>query len=170
MLRRELARARADLVEIARGLYPAALARDGLTASLRAVAERASLPVAFDARVDAPVAEPIALTAYYVASEALANVAKHAGAARAGLELSADDAWLTVRVHDDGAGGADPDGHGLRGLRDRVATVDGVLRVVSPPGGGTVIEARLPLLTSRAAETVEVRARRSIGEIVDRRP
>jgi signal transduction histidine kinase len=150
-LRRELSLARAELMEIARGLYPTALARDGLAASLRAVADRAPLPVEFDAQVGAPVPEPIALTAYYVASEALANVAKHAGAASARVDLGTREAWLTVRVRDDGAGGADPNGHGLRGLRDRVATVDGVLHVVSPPGGGTVIEARLPLHASPAA-------------------
>jgi hypothetical protein len=144
-LRQELAVARAELMEIARGLYPAALARDGLTASLMAVADRAPLPVEFDARVDAPVPEPIALTAYYVVSEALANVAKHAGAATARIELVARGPWLIVRVLDDGSGGADTKGGGLRGLRDRVTTVDGVLRVVSPPGDGTVIEARLPL-------------------------
>jgi hypothetical protein len=147
-LRRELAVARAELVEIARGLYPAALARDGLTASLSAVADQAPLPVAFDARVDAPVPEPIALTAYYVVSEALANVAKHAGAASARVELRTRGACLIVRVLDDGSGGTDPKGRGLRGLRDRIATVDGVLGVVSPPGGGTVIEARLPLRKS----------------------
>ena len=146
-LRSELAVAKEELIEIARGLYPAVLARDGLTASLTAVADRAPLPVAVDARVDAPVPEPIALTAYYVVSEALANVAKHAGATSARVELGARDAWLIVRVLDDGGGGADPMGHGLRGLRDRVATVEGDLHVVSPPGGGTAIEARLPLPT-----------------------
>jgi signal transduction histidine kinase len=154
-LRRELALARAELMEIARGLYPAALARDGLAASLRAAADGAPLPVEFDAQIDAPVPEPIALTAYYVASEALANVAKHAGAAGARVELSTRDGWLTVRVSDGGAGGADPRGHGLRGLRDRVATVDGVMRVVSPPGGGTVIEARLPLRAAPGAPANE---------------
>jgi hypothetical protein len=162
-LRRELALARAELMEIARGLYPAALARDGLTASLRAVADRAPFPVEFDAQVEAPVPEPIALTAYYVASEALTNVAKHAGAASARVDLSTRDAWLTVRVSDGGAGGADPRGHGLRGLRDRVATVDGVMRVVSPPGGGTVIEARLPLHTLPAAPGVPANQRSDSG-------
>jgi signal transduction histidine kinase len=146
-LRSELAIAKEQLIEIARGLYPAALARDGLTATLRAAADRAPLPVAFDARLDEPIPEPIALTAYYAVSEALANVTKHARAANARVELGTRDALLIVRVLDDGEGGADPTGRGLRGLRDRVATVDGELRVDSPPGGGTVIEARLPLRT-----------------------
>ena len=124
------------------------LARDGLIAALlQAVADARARSRSRSTRGvdDAAVPEPIALAAYYVASEALANVAKHAGAASARVELGAADAWLIVRVRDDGAGGADPNGRGLSGLRDRVATVDGVLRVVSPPGGGTVVEARLPL-------------------------
>jgi hypothetical protein len=145
-LRRELAVARGELTQIARGLYPAALARHGLTASLAAVAERAPMPVAFDTKIDgARIPEPIALTTYYVVTEALTNVAKHAAAARARVELAASDGRLTVRVLDDGAGGADPEGGGLSGMRDRVATAGGELRVVSPPGGGTVVEARVPL-------------------------
>ena len=145
-LRRELAAARAELTEIARGLYPPALARDGLAAALADLADAAPLPVQFNAAPDGgPVPEPIALTAYYVATEALANVAKHAGAASAGVELATRERKLTVRVRDDGCGGADPEGGGLKGLRDRVAAVDGELRVVSPPGQGTVVEARLPL-------------------------
>jgi hypothetical protein len=145
-LRRELAAARAELTEIARGLYPAALARDGLAAALADLADAAPLPVQFDAAPDGePVPEPISLTAYYVATEALANVAKHAGAASAGVELATRERELTLRVRDDGCGGADPEGGGLKGLRDRVAAVDGELRVVSPSGQGTVVEARLPL-------------------------
>jgi len=146
-LRSDLAIAKEQLIEIARGLYPAALARDGLTATLRAAADRAPLPVSFDAWVDEPIPEEVALTAYYVVSEALANVTKHARASNARVELGTRDASLIVRVVDDGEGGADPTGRGLRGLRDRIATVDGDLRVDSPPGGGTVIEARLPLRT-----------------------
>ena len=88
---------------------------------------------------------PIALAAYYVATEALANVAKHAGAASARARARRPRRTGCVRVIDDGAGGADPAGGGLSGLRDRVAAVDGELRVLSPPGGGTVVEARLPL-------------------------
>lgn len=145
-LRRDLAVARDELREIAGGLYPAALARDGLVAALAAAAEREPLPVVVEAAIEAtPPSELTALTAYYVATEALANVAKHAHAARARVELAARDGWLVVRVLDDGAGGADPEGGGLKGLRDRVAAVDGELRVISPRGGGTVVEAQLPL-------------------------
>ena len=85
------------------------------------------------------------LTAYYVATEALTNVAKHAHARRARLELTTGAGGLLVRVGDDGVGGADLVGGGLRGLRDRVAAVNGELRVLSPRGRGTVVEARLPL-------------------------
>ena len=113
---------------------------------MAALADRGPLPTAFDARIDgARIPEPIAITTYYVVTEALTNVAKHAGAARARVGLTASDGRLTVRVLDDGAGGADPEGGGLSGVRDRVATVDGELRLVSPPGGGTVVEVRLPL-------------------------
>jgi hypothetical protein len=144
--RRELAVARGELTEIARGLYPQALARDGLAATLSDAAARSPVPVDVHADVDGTsVPEPIALTAYYVATEALTNVAKHAHARHARLELTAGEDGLLVRVADDGIGGADPVGGGLRGLRDRVATVNGELRVLSPRGGGTVVEARLPL-------------------------
>jgi signal transduction histidine kinase len=89
--------------------------------------------------------ERVALTAYYVVTEALVNVAKHAGAATARVELTAAAGRVDVRVVDDGRGGADDGGGGLRGLRDRVAAVGGELRVTSPPGGGTVVAATLPL-------------------------
>ena len=94
---------------------------------------------------DTALPRPIALAAYYVATEALANLAKHADAASARLELGATAGELLLRVSDDGAGGANPAGGGLSGLRDRVAAVDGELRIHSPAGGGTVVEARLPL-------------------------
>ena len=151
-LREELARVRAELAEIARGLYPAVLARDGLVAALQAAAARSPHPVevavaGFDG---ARLPERVALTAYYVVSEALVNVAKHAGAATARIELTAAAGHLNVRVVDDGRGGADAGGGGLRGLRDRVAAVDGDLRVTSPPGGGTVVAASLPLTADPA--------------------
>jgi Histidine kinase-, DNA gyrase B-, and HSP90-like ATPase len=145
-LARELAVIRAELVEISRGLYPATLAHDGLIAALRSAAARSPIPVTVQSRLDdTTLPRPIALAAYYVATEALANVAKHAGAASARLELGTAAGELLLRVSDDGTGGADPAGGGLSGLRDRVAAVDGELRIHSPAGGGTVVEARLPL-------------------------
>ena len=89
--------------------------------------------------------ERVSLTAYYVVTEALVNVAKHAAAATARVELTAAAGRLDVRVVDDGRGGADASGGGLRGLRDRVVAVDGELRVSSPHGGGTVVAATLPV-------------------------
>jgi hypothetical protein len=144
--RSELALARQELVEIAHGLYPQALIERGLAGALSDMAARSPIPVTVDSTLpDAALPPPLALTAYYVASEALANVAKHARATLARLELSTSAGELLVRVVDDGVGGADRAGRGLSGLRDRVQTVDGQLHVHSPNDAGTVIEARLPI-------------------------
>jgi signal transduction histidine kinase len=145
-LLRELALAREELREIADGLHPGVLLEHGLAGALADIAQRSPVPVTV--RLDVgEVPMTVALTAYYVSAEALANVAKHAGAAGAVLEALASDGQLVLRVSDDGVGGADPAGSGLSGLRDRVAAVDGSLRVASGAGGGTLVEARLP--TSR---------------------
>ena len=143
-LRDELARARAELTGIAQGLYPASLLERGLAGSLADAAARSPLPVTL-AVDDVPLAPPAALTAYYVVTEALANVVKHAGASSARIELRAAAGDAVLRIADDGAGGADPAGGGLSGLRERVRAVDGELRVASEPGEGTTVEARLPL-------------------------
>jgi signal transduction histidine kinase len=85
-----------------------------------------------------------AATAYFVAAEALTNVAKHARAGRAEVTARVENGTLRVRVRDDGVGGARPDGSGLVGLGDRLAALDGRLRVESPPGGGTLVAADIP--------------------------
>lgn len=145
-LRDDIAVVRRELLDIAHGLYPQALIDRGLVGALSDVAARSPVPVAFESTLDdAALQAPVALTAYYVASEALTNVGKHAQGKHARVEVSADSRRLSVRVADDGVGGADPAGDGLRGLRDRVQAVDGELRVTSPQGGGTVVEALLPL-------------------------
>jgi signal transduction histidine kinase len=82
--------------------------------------------------------------AYFVVAEALTNAAKHAGDARALVRLEQRDGWLVIEVADDGAGGANPAGSGLVGLRQRVEALDGALTVVSPPGAGTTLRAELP--------------------------
>ena len=87
----------------------------------------------------------IEASAYFIVAEALTNVVKHAGAERATVVARVDGDVLQVVVSDDGAGGADPDGHGLLGLGDRAAALGGRLWVDSPPGGGTVVTAQLPL-------------------------
>ena len=143
-LRRELALARDELAEIARGLHPGALLERGLTGALTDAATRCPIDVTIDAQVDgAVIPARVERTAYYVAIEALANITKHAHARHCRLELSGGAEELLLRIVDDGVGGADPAGSGLSGLRDRVRAVDGELRVLSRQGAGTVIEADL---------------------------
>ena len=102
-------------------------------------------------RVVERLAEPIEIAAYYVVSEALTNAAKHARATVVDIEVDANDDVLRIRVRDDGRGGARLDGGtGLLGLRDRVETLGGRLRIQSPVGAGTTVEAELPQGLHRA--------------------
>ncbi len=102
------------------------------------------MPVRIDA-TDERYPAPVEATAYFVVSEALTNVAKHSGATRASVTVSRREDVLSVEVEDDGIGGADDHvGSGLRGLADRVAALDGNLRVDSPPGRGTRVTAEIP--------------------------
>lgn len=133
-----------ELRELARGIHPAVLDH-GLQAALQSLAARASVAttVAFDSPQRLP--EQVELAAYFVACEALANIAKYARATRASVRVSRRDDIAVVEIADDGVGGADESaGTGLRGLADRVAALGGTLRVVSPPGAGTVVTAELP--------------------------
>jgi hypothetical protein len=144
-LRHELALARKELLDVARGLYPRILAERGLAGAVEDLATRAPIPVACNAGTPGARLRPdIALTAYYVAGEALANIAKHARARQAVIEITVAAGELLVRVSDDGIGDADPAGAGIAGLRARVQAVDGRLEVHSPAGAGTVVEARMP--------------------------
>jgi signal transduction histidine kinase len=103
-------------------------------------------------RTDAALPKNIEVTAYYVASEALANAAKHADASEVRITVDVDDRWIVLTVGDDGAGGADPSrGSGLIGLHDRVGALGGALAVHSEPGAGTVLTARIPLATPTSA-------------------
>lgn len=139
----ELATAIAELRQLAHGLRPASL-EEGLAPALATLAGRVPLVVDLDVGVVA-VADDVSTTAYYVASEALANAVKHAAANRIGLVLAQDGARLMVRITDDGLGGAQIlPGTGLAGLGDRVAAIGGSLVVRSPVGGGTMVEATLP--------------------------
>jgi signal transduction histidine kinase len=141
-----LAEAAADLQEISRGIHPAVLSRGGLGPALRALARRSAVPVELDLRLDQRLPERIEVAAYYVASEALTNAAKHADPSVVQIEVEATDAAVRLVVRDDGAGGADPDrGSGLVGLHDRVEAIGGHLDVTSPPGGGTSLLATIPL-------------------------
>jgi signal transduction histidine kinase len=99
-----------------------------------------------ESSLDTPLPSAVGATAYFVVSEALANVGKYAKATRVTIQVGAADGELTVEVADDGIGGADPTrGSGLRGLADRVAVVDGTLNVDSPPGKGTRLGCTIPL-------------------------
>lgn len=134
-----------EVREFIRGLHPAVLNDRGLDAALSGLAARAPLPVRLSVNVAKPAAPSVEAVAYFIVSEALANVAKHATASAAEVSISRLPGRLTVRVSDDGAGGARPEGgSGLRGLADRVASAGGVLRVDSPPGAGTRLEADIP--------------------------
>jgi signal transduction histidine kinase len=141
----ELHAAIREVRDLARGLHPTILTEAGLAAAVDALAERTPLPVRV-AIPDRRFPPPVEAAAYFVVAEALTNVVRYAGAAEARVSATIDGDRLTVGVEDDGAGGADPEhGSGLRGLRDRVATIGGSLIVASPPGGGTIVRAELPL-------------------------
>jgi signal transduction histidine kinase len=134
-----------DLRELARGLHPSVLSTDGLAPALEQLAARAPLPVTVTAPEDR-FPEATEVTAYFVASEALANVGKYAQASRAEVSVERRNGRLTIRIADDGIGGANADtGSGLAGLADRVAALDGRLTVDSPTGHGTNVTAELPL-------------------------
>jgi PAS domain S-box-containing protein len=142
----ELAHALEELRELARGIHPAVLTDRGLPAALEALAGRSPTPVDVAVDLEERLPGPIEAAAYYVVSEALANVAKYAGATSVSVSVGREDGVATVEVVDDGVGGANPSGgSGLRGLADRVAALDGTLQVESPPGRGTRIRARIPV-------------------------
>jgi signal transduction histidine kinase len=134
-----------DLRELARGLHPSVLETDGLSPALRQLVSRSPVPVALEVP-RSRFATEIESTVFFVAAEALANMAKHASASRAEISVVAGQAELVVRIADDGTGGADPQtGSGIAGLMDRLAALDGRLRVDSPAGGRTTLTAELPL-------------------------
>jgi len=141
----ELEQATAELRELARGIHPGLLSERGLLPALEALASRAPVPVELSADIEQRPASGVEAATYFLVSEALANVAKHAGAGRASVRVGQSNGSLTVEVLDDGRGGADPDGSGLRGLADRVAALDGDFSVADADGGGTAVRASIPL-------------------------
>ncbi len=144
--RAEAGRALAELRELARGIHPAVLTDHGLGAALSGLAARSPVPVETLEVPSERLPAAVESTAYFVVSEALANVAKYARASRATVRVARGPERLIVEVADDGVGGADPGaGTGLRGLNDRVEALDGRLKVLSPAGGGTLVRAELPL-------------------------
>lgn len=133
-----------DLREVTWRVYPIALDSGGLRVALESLAERSSLPVAVEYTLDGRPEAAVETVAYFVASEAVTNAVKHSGANRATIAVSGDATMVTVRISDDGSGGARDYGGGLSGLARRVAAADGVFVVDSPPGGPTVVTAELP--------------------------
>jgi PAS domain S-box-containing protein len=152
-----------ELRELARGLHPAVLTHRGLAAAVQAVADRAPVPVVVEIADDRfPI--PVESAAYFVAAEALTNVAKYAQASTARVSTTHTAGHLVLTVEDDGIGGAQPSADGgLAGLTDRLAALDGTLTVSSRPGKGTRIRAEIPLpagATALDAPADEVAARR----------
>ena len=141
----ELAQSLAELRELARGIHPAVLDY-GLAAAVESLAGRSPVPTAVSVELPGRLPEAVELAAYFVASEALTNVAKYAQATKASVRIVRADDVAIVEIADDGVGGADEtSGSGLRGLADRVEALGGHLYVTSPPGEGTVVTAELPV-------------------------
>jgi signal transduction histidine kinase len=113
---------------------------------LRTLARRSAIPIELDVRTDARLPEPIEVAVYFVASEALANAAKHSRASSIEVSLSLRNGGLLLSIRDDGVGGADSGrGSGLVGLQDRVEALGGTIKIDSPPAGGTSLVVTLPL-------------------------
>jgi PAS domain S-box-containing protein len=144
--RDQLGNALNELRELARGIHPAILTDGGLAPALSALATRAPVPVEITDVPGDRLPEPVEAAAYYLIAEAVTNVAKHAQASHVSVSVRRDDARVVVDVVDDGVGGADADsGSGLHGLADRVEALHGRLHIDSPRGGGTRIEAQIPV-------------------------
>ena len=141
----QLARTLEELGRLARGLHPRVLSEHGLAGALATLAKDLPLPVQL--KVTSTRLPPrVAVVAYFVCAEALANVAKHATAAHVAIAVTVGDGRVKVEIEDDGVGEADPArGSGLRGLADRVETFGGTLLVESSPGRGTRLAAEIPL-------------------------
>jgi signal transduction histidine kinase len=141
----ELAASLAELRELARGIHPAVLDQ-GLSYALEALALRSGVPTTLMDELTARLPQPVEFAAYFVASEALTNVAKHAAATRVCIRVAAAPEMAVIEISDDGIGGASTDlGSGLRGLSDRVEALGGRLTISSTPGAGTTVTARMPL-------------------------
>jgi signal transduction histidine kinase len=139
----QLARTEEDLARLAHGLHPRQLSDEGLEAALTALAGDFPLQVDLTVATTA-ISETVAACVYFVCSEALTNVAKHASASTVQISVTARPGAVVVLVADDGAGGADRKGRGIRGLTDRVETLGGTLTVASVHGQGTRLTAVIP--------------------------
>jgi signal transduction histidine kinase len=143
--RREVAESLRELRELAQGIHPAVVTGHGLAVALKTLAARAHVPVRLTVDLDRRLPERQEVAAYYVVSESLTNIAKYACASSAAVDVRHANGRLVVEIVDDGIGGADTrHGSGLRGLADRVEALGGRLRVWSPAGVGTRVEAEIP--------------------------
>jgi PAS domain S-box-containing protein len=136
----------AELRDLAHGILPAMLASGGLRSGVYAMVDRLDLPVQVDV-LSERFGNEIEASAYFFVAEALTNVVKHAHASHAEVSASVKNGMFHVTVRDDGIGGADPGGHGLVGIADRMMALGGRLEIESPAGGGTLLTAELPLST-----------------------
>lgn len=143
--RGEIEKSLSELRAIARGLHPAVVSGHGLGVALEQMAALAPVPVLLQVDLERRLPDRVEVAAYYVVSEGLANVGRHADATSVSIEVFRAGGCLVVEMTDDGVGGADTErGSGLRGLADRVEALDGRLRVWSPGGGGTRLRAEMP--------------------------
>jgi signal transduction histidine kinase len=143
--RGEIALSLEELRDVARGIHPAVVSGHGLGVALESLAAKAPVPVQLLVDLETRVQERVEVAAYYVVSESLANVGKHAEASLVSVDVARANGSLVVEVVDDGVGGADSEGgSGLRGLADRVEALGGRLRVWTPRGGGTRVRAEIP--------------------------
>jgi len=134
-----------ELREISHGIHPAILSEAGLGPALEALARRSAVPVELDLNLGPRLSEHVEEAGYYIASEAITNVAKHAQASVIDMRADGCDGVLTLSISDDGIGGADPSrGSGIIGLKDRVEALGGTISVLSPPGHGTALHVQLP--------------------------
>ncbi|MET0973405.1 MAG: sensor domain-containing protein [Thermoleophilaceae bacterium] len=152
-----------ELRDLARGIHPAILTNRGLAAALDDLAGRATVPVEVIESPRERLPDQVEAAAYFVVSECLANVGKHAQASSATVSVTAQDGQLLVEVRDDGTGGADVEnGHGIQGLEDRVGALGGTLAIESPPGTGTGVLATIPLALPAEVDETWVPGRRGL--------
>ena len=144
-VRGEIAMSLEELRDVALGLHPAVVSGHGLAVALDSLAARAPVPVRLTIELEERLPEALEVAAYYLVSESLANIGKHAQATTATIDVARANGQVVVEIVDDGVGGADTEGgSGLRGLADRVEALDGRLRVWTPPGQGTRVRAEMP--------------------------
>jgi signal transduction histidine kinase len=143
--RDEIALSLEELRDVARGLHPAVVSGHGLAVALESLAARATVPVRLNVELEGRLPEALEVAAFYLVSESLANIGKHAQASSATVDVNRCNGEVVVEIVDDGIGGADTErGSGLRGLADRVEALDGRLRVWTPLGQGTRVRAEIP--------------------------